>query len=66
MFAMFQLGHPDVLPVGDLGVRKVREWEWGSVGGGGRWAGVKGWGQGQEGTGGGRFGGEEGKERGRG
>ena len=24
MFAMFHLGRPDVLPVGDLGVRKVR------------------------------------------
>jgi 3-methyladenine DNA glycosylase/8-oxoguanine DNA glycosylase len=25
MFAMFHLGRPDVLPVGDLGVRKVRQ-----------------------------------------
>jgi hypothetical protein len=23
-FAMFHLGHPNILPVGDLGVRKVR------------------------------------------
>ncbi|KAL6778936.1 MAG1 [Auxenochlorella protothecoides x Auxenochlorella symbiontica] len=29
MFAMFHLGHPDILPVGDLGVRKGMQWLYG-------------------------------------